>query len=104
MATSADGFNTPVRLIEEMGAERYGTAIKKWRRSHANGRWQICRSWQMRAKREAIVTDGNVCAIVIRAEYNQPGIQFFTASISVGGRRYQIERDTRDFVRQLRGP
>jgi hypothetical protein len=28
--------------------------------------------------REDIVIDGNVCAIVIRAEYDRPGIQFFT--------------------------
>jgi mannose-6-phosphate isomerase-like protein (cupin superfamily) len=32
----------------------------------------------MREGREDIVIDGNVCAIVIRVEYDRPGIQFFT--------------------------
>jgi mannose-6-phosphate isomerase-like protein (cupin superfamily) len=33
---------------------------------------------QMRGNREDIVIDGNLCAMIIPAEYDQPGIQFFT--------------------------
>jgi mannose-6-phosphate isomerase-like protein (cupin superfamily) len=34
----------------------------------------------MRASWEAIIIDGSVCAIVVRADYDIPGIQFFTDS------------------------
>jgi mannose-6-phosphate isomerase-like protein (cupin superfamily) len=32
----------------------------------------------MRANREDIIIDGNLCAIIIPVEYDHPGIQFFT--------------------------
>jgi mannose-6-phosphate isomerase-like protein (cupin superfamily) len=35
---------------------------------------------QGRDAKEEILIDGDVCAIVIRAEYDEPGIQFFTPS------------------------
>jgi mannose-6-phosphate isomerase-like protein (cupin superfamily) len=34
----------------------------------------------MRKDKEEIIIDGNICAIIIRAEYDKPGMQFFTES------------------------
>jgi mannose-6-phosphate isomerase-like protein (cupin superfamily) len=60
----------------QTGCRRHFNPVAE--RSHIMG--TIIREPHMRENREDIIIDGNICAIVIRAEYDRPGIQFFTDS------------------------